>query len=180
MCLCPNPRGACSVANLGEKHGQSHDKVLRQLVLVVNLGLPLFRCQHLHTHTHTNKQPITVNSAAQPLVHHDAWSVHKQTPQRPNSLSLSPWPLLSITHPHSAGSLMPVPPWLTWHELWLSMGRGRRAVMDRSPYPFPCASPHGRVGLGRLPDGADCQLDQCALLPVRQHWRKGGGGRREG
>lgn len=32
---------------LGQQHWQSHDEVLCQFVLIVYLGLPLFRCQHL-------------------------------------------------------------------------------------------------------------------------------------
>lgn len=33
---------------LGQQHGQSHDEVLCQFVLIVYLGLPLLCCQHLN------------------------------------------------------------------------------------------------------------------------------------
>ena len=33
--------------NLGQKHGQSHDEVLRQFVFIIYLGLPLLCSQHL-------------------------------------------------------------------------------------------------------------------------------------
>lgn len=45
---------------LGQKHGQSHDEVLCQFVLIVYLGLPLLCCQHLEKQTQNLRSNVVV------------------------------------------------------------------------------------------------------------------------
>lgn len=43
---------------------------------------------------------------------------------------------------------------------------------SKTNYPLSCSSAHRRMSFGCLSDGTDHELDQCALMPVSQHYNK--------